>query len=112
MLWVYVLLTTVGVVAIVPTVLRAIDGHTPELITGFAGFVGFFGGITGLLGRQAGVPGLATFIAAAAIGLASGALHPEFLSMLRGESSSPDSPVPAPAAAEPEKKPKLTHDES
>ena len=105
MVWVYVLLTTVGVVAIVPTVLRAIDGHAPELVTGFTGFVGFFGGITGLLARQVDVPGLATLIAAAAIGLAAGALHPELLWMVRGESA-PKS------KKKPEKKPELTHDES
>ena len=95
MLWVYVLLTTVGVVAIVPTVLRAIDGKAADLVTGFIGFVGFFGGLVGLFCRQAGVGGWATLIAAAAAGFSAGALHPELLSLLRAE-----------------KKPELTHDES
>ena len=85
MLWVYVLLATAGVVAIVPTVLRAIDGHAPDVVTGFVGFVGFFGGITGLIARQAVDSGWAAFISAAAIGLAAGALHPEVLAALRGE---------------------------
>ena len=108
-MWVYVLTTTAGVVAIVPIILRAIDRHPPELVTGFIGFVGFFGGVTGLLTRQTGAGGLATFIAAAAVGLAAGALHPELLPMLRGES-----PVPGPArpTPKPEKKPEFTHDES
>jgi len=93
-LWVYVLLLTAGVVAIVPTVLRAIDGHDPEVVTGFVGFVGLFAGLTGLAARQAVDSGWAAFISAAAIGLAAGALHPEVLSALRGK-----------------KKLELTHDE-
>jgi len=94
MLWVYVLLLTVGVVAIVPAVLRAIDGQPSAVTMGFAGFAGLFGGATGLVARQATSNGVAAFIAAAAIGLAAGALHPEVLAALGGQ-----------------KKPELTHDE-
>ena len=106
MLWIYVLLTTVGIVPTVPTVLRAIDGEPAHLAIGFTGFVGLIGGLTGLFCRQAGVGGSATFVAAAALGLATGALHPELLSYLRGHA--PDS---RPTAAT-KKKPELTHDES
>lgn len=106
MLWIYVLLTTVGFVAIVPTVLRAIDGHAADVVTGFIGFVGLVGGLTGLFCRQAGVGGLATFVAAAALGLAAGALHPEVLSNLRGHTPHSE------ATPTTEKKPELPHDES
>lgn len=83
MLWVYVLLLTAGVVAIVPTVLRALDGYDADVVTGFVGFVGLFGGLTGLAARQAVDSGWAAFISAAAIGLAAGAVHPEVLAALR-----------------------------
>ena len=105
MLWIYVLLTTVGVVAIVPTVLRAIDGKPADTVTGIVGFVGLVSGLTGLFCRQVGVDSLATFVAAAALGLAAGALHPELLSMLRRD---PTTTAPAMTA---KKKTKVTHAE-
>ncbi len=83
------------------------------MVTGFAGFVGLIGGLTGLFCRQSGVGGWATFVAAAALGLAAGALHPELLSHLRGDMAAQKEawaqiPEPAPAV---KKKAELTHDE-
>lgn len=109
MLWIYVLLTTVGVVTIVPTILRAIDGAPADVVTGFTGFVGLIGGLTGLFCRRSGDGGWATFVAASALGLAAGALHPELLSHLRGHTPGSESALSTPAT---KKKPELTHDES
>jgi hypothetical protein len=108
-LWIYVLLTTVGVVATVPTVLRAVDGEPADLVTGFTGSVGLIGGLTGLFCRQSGVGGWATFVAAGALGLAAGALHPDLLSNLRGHAPDSEPALSTPAT---KKKPELTHDES
>lgn len=82
-LWLYVLLTTVGVVLIVPAVLRAIDGLPGDTVSDFVAFAGFFGGLAGLFTRQIGASGLVTVIVAVAVGLAAGVVHPELLDHLR-----------------------------
>jgi hypothetical protein len=82
-LWVYLLLATLGLVMIVPTVLRAIDGKPSDVLAGFIAFASFIGGVTGLFVSQVVVSGVVAFIAAGALGLAAGAIHPELLTTLR-----------------------------
>ena len=89
MLWVYVLVTTVGIVGIVPAVLRNLDGVPSKIMTGFIGFTCTFAGLTGLFCRQVGVDPWTTLVAASALGLAAGALHPELMSMLKSSTGSP-----------------------
>ncbi len=86
MLAVYVLLTTVGIVMIVPAVLRAIDGMPGDVMTSSIGFFGSFGGLAALFSRQIGASGLVTLIVAVTIGLAAAVVHPELLVKLRERS--------------------------
>ena len=68
-------------------------GMTPNLGLGFVGFVGTFGGLTGLFCRQVGMGGWITLLAAAALGLSAGALHPELLWKLGGDHGSAAEPA-------------------
>ena len=83
MSWVYLLLLTTGVVLTVPAIMRALDGITEPPIASAVGFTTLTAGVAGLLLIQFGLGGVITFIAALALGLAAGALHPELLDGLR-----------------------------
>jgi Na+(H+)/acetate symporter ActP len=80
---VYLLLLTTGVVLTVPAIMRALDGITEPPIATAVGFTTLMAGMAGLLLIQFGLGGVITFIAALALGLAAGALHPELLDGLR-----------------------------
>lgn len=81
--WIYALVGTAGLVAIVPSILRAIDGHEPDLITSL---VGFFGTAFGAIGTVLNFTSMRNVIAitlAALFGVAAAAVHGEILSSLQ-----------------------------
>jgi len=85
MLWMFVLAGTAGIVLAVPPVMRVLEGHAASeqsFVPTFAGFVLAAGAITGLFVMQFEVRNVITIVAAAAVGIAVGALHPEMLSSL------------------------------
>jgi len=81
-LWVYVLVGTAGLVALVPTLLRAIDGLDNDLVTTAVGFGCTTFGVVGLILQFAGFSALTTLISAGALGLAAGAVSPEAIAAL------------------------------
>ena len=89
-LWVYVLLLTAGIVAIVPTLVRAVDGLSSDALSGSIGFGGLASGTIGLILRFADLNGTATFITAAAFGVGAAALHPELVHRLQPKIEVPD----------------------
>lgn len=99
---------------IVPTVLRALDHMPSDVLAGFIAFSSFVTGLIGLFVSQIGVRGVVTFIAAAALGLAAGAIHPELLTRLRvdlGEANRATASAHSTAATSAQKKAEHTHDE-
>lgn len=82
MSWVYLVLITIGIVAMVPTVLQATDLHQRDAKQGFVAFVALVTGAVGLLLIQFDVPLVATLVAALALGLAAGFVHPELLNLI------------------------------
>ncbi len=86
MLWIYVLAGTAGVVLLVPTVLRALDGFRSDAITGSLGFGGTTFGACGIALLNVEMGAATRLLAAAALGLAASAIHPEVLSALRRRS--------------------------
>ena len=99
MTWLYVCATTIGLMLIVPTVLQAIDrrepasqeslAKTPASASArpispfeFAAFAATTFGVAGLIIAEFEPGPWMTLIAAATLGLAAGAVHPEVLSAL------------------------------
>ena len=110
----YLLLATLGLVMIVPTVLRSIDGKPSDVLAGFVAFTSLIAGLAGLFVSQLVASGVITFVAAAALGLAAGAIHPELLTTLRvnaGEAERVASSAPTTAATTARKNEESTHDE-
>ena len=90
--WVYLLLATAGLVITVPAIARAVDHNERDPTSSFFGFAALVAGVTGLLLGQLDVPLVATLVAAASLGLATGFLHPELLNLI----APPPSPAPSP----------------
>lgn len=82
MVWFYIVIAVVGIVVLVPTVLQSIDGVPPHLAYGFIGFAATTFGVAGAVVSQFPTgPGM-NLIAAIALGLAAGAVHPEVTTWL------------------------------
>ena len=109
------MLATLGLVMIVPAVLRAIDGKPSDVLAGFIAFSSFIAGLAGLFVSQVVVSGVITSVAAAALGLAAGAIHPELLTTLRvnaGEAERVASSARPTATTTVKKNEERTHDET
>ena len=85
--WIFVLAGTLGVVLIVPTVLRAVDGLPSDPVVGSFGFGATVFAAVGFLLQQFGLNTLTSVIAALALGGATAAIHTEILSLLGGRPS-------------------------
>lgn len=80
--WIFALIGTAGLVAIVPSILRAIDGHPSNLIRSLVGFWGLTFGALGSLLWIIGVRSLVPYIVVKVIAVAVGALSGEILSAI------------------------------
>lgn len=81
--WIYALVGTAGLVAIVPSILRALDGHDANFARGFIGFAGTPFGAIGSVLSFTDMRWVMTLVLATMFGLAVGAFHMEFLGLLR-----------------------------
>lgn len=90
MFWIYALVGTAGLVAIVPSILRAIDGHDADMATELVGSVATTFGAIGVLFGFTELRGTLTFALALLFGLAAGAATNELLRELRGRQTTHD----------------------
>ena len=84
MAWIYILVATAGLVPLVPALLRATERVVTPGPSTFAGFALTGFGLTGALATQLPTSTTEALIAALAVGLAAGAVHPEILGALNG----------------------------
>ena len=83
MFWIYALVGTAGIVALVPEILRAIDGHPTDLPRGLIGFFGTTFGAIGTLLNFTSLRLIITLALAIMFGAAAAAVHAEILGDLR-----------------------------
>lgn len=80
--WIYALVGTAGLVAIVPSILQAIDGQESDILTSVIGFFGTTFGAIGTLLTFTSMRNVLVIVIATAFGAAAAALSGEVLSSL------------------------------
>jgi hypothetical protein len=80
--WIYLVIAVAGVVPLVPTLLQSHDGRPPQIAYGGFAFAATAFGLTGAFMTHFATTAVTNLIAAIAVGLAAGAVHPEVLAAL------------------------------